>query len=60
MVPVRPGDVLSIRTTIIDARRSRSKPDRGLVRTLLEAINQDGTPVMSLTAMNLIALRDPG
>jgi acyl dehydratase len=26
--PVRPGDVLRLRTTIVEARRSRSKPDR--------------------------------
>ena len=31
--PLRPGDKLWIRTTILEARRSRSKPDRGLVRT---------------------------
>jgi acyl dehydratase len=59
MLPVRPGDVLSIRTTILEARRSRSKPDRGVVRTRLEALNQDGTPVMSTSVLNLIALRDP-
>jgi acyl dehydratase len=30
--PVRPGDSLRLRTTILEARRSRSKPDSGLVR----------------------------
>jgi len=29
--PVRPGDELSIRVTIREAKRSRSKPDRGVV-----------------------------
>ena len=38
--PVRPGDVLRVRVTVLEARRSRSKPDRGLVRTRIEALNQ--------------------
>ena len=57
--PVRPGDKLRLRTTIVEARRSRSKPDRGLVRTQAELINQDGSPVLTLLAMNLILLRNP-
>jgi acyl dehydratase len=55
--PVRPGDVLSIRLSILEAARSRSKPDRGVVRTLCEVLNQDRAVVMSLKAMNIIACR---
>ena len=55
--PVRPGDSLHVRVTVVDATRSRSKPDRGLVRTSIEAINQHGEIVMSMTAMNLIRCR---
>ena len=29
--PVRPGDTLRVRVTVLETRRSRSKPDRGLV-----------------------------
>src|ERR1700753_864083 len=50
--PVRPGDRLRVRVTIIEARRSRSKPDRGMVRTLIEVLNQDGDLVLSLKPMN--------
>jgi len=57
--PVRPGDSLHVRVTVIDANRSRSKPDRGLVRTSIEAINQRDEVVMSMTAMNLIRCRAP-
>jgi acyl dehydratase len=56
-VPVRPGDRLHLRVTIIEARRSRSKPDRGLVRTFVEAVNQRGEVAMSLKAMNLFRCR---
>jgi acyl dehydratase len=55
--PVRPGDVLRLRITVLDATRSRSKPDRGMIRTLIEVLNQNGNVVMSLKAMNLLRLR---
>ena len=56
--PVRPGDSLRLRATIVEARRSRSKPDRGLVRTRAELLNQDGGCALSLVAMNLLRARD--
>ncbi len=34
--PVRPGDLLRLRTTIVSVRPSQSKPDRGLVHTRAE------------------------
>jgi acyl dehydratase len=57
--PVRPGDSLRLRATIVEARRSRSKPDRGLVRTRAELLNQHDQTVLSLVAMNLLRLRNP-
>lgn len=57
-VPVRPGDTLRLRATVLEARRSRSKPDRGVVTTGLELLNQDDTPVLTLTAVNLILARE--
>jgi acyl dehydratase len=55
--PVRPGDMLRVRTTIVEARRSQTKPDRGLVRTKIEAVNQGDRIVMSMVAMNLFRCR---
>jgi acyl dehydratase len=57
--PVRPGDTLSVRVTIEQARRSRTKPDRGLIHSLIETVNQDGDVVMSLRPMNLVRCRNP-
>jgi len=57
--PVRPGDVLHVQATILEARRSSSKPDRGIIRSLAEVTNQDGDLAMKLTAINFILLRDP-
>src|SRR5437667_9188906 len=44
--PVRPGDVLSLRVTVLEARRSRSRPAEGIVRGLVELLNQRGDVAM--------------
>lgn len=58
LAPVRPGDVLTVRAKVLDARRSNSKPDRGLIHTWIEVFNQDGVTVMTMKAVNVIACRD--
>lgn len=55
--PVRPGDQLRLRVSVLETRPSRSKPDRGMVISLLEALNQSGEVVCSIKAMNLLARR---
>ncbi len=55
--PVRPGDALWIRISIVEAKRSTSKPDRGMVRALVEVMNQKQECVMSLKAMNIFRCR---
>ena len=57
--PVRPGDTLHVRATVLEARPSGSKPDRGIVRSLAELTNSGGELVMKLTAINFILLRGP-
>ncbi|HYB88852.1 MAG TPA: MaoC family dehydratase [Streptosporangiaceae bacterium] len=57
--PVRPGDELRVRVTVIEARPSRSKPDRGLLRSRIEVLEGDGSAVMTMTGLNLIRRR-PG
>jgi acyl dehydratase len=55
--PVRPGDRLSVRITVEEARRSRSKPDQGVVRSFVEVINQHGQVVMSWRGLNMLRCR---
>jgi len=55
--PVRPGDTLSIRVTVLEARPSRTKPDRGIVRGRVEAFNQRGEPVMSMVGLSIFGRR---
>jgi len=57
--PVRAGDTLSAQFTVIAARRSVSKPDRGLLHTRIELMNQDRDLVMSQTMLNLVRCRTP-
>ena len=57
--PVRPGDTLSVRVTILESRPSRTKPDRGIVRGRIEASNQRGEPVLSMIGLSIIG-RGPG
>ncbi|KAA0219038.1 MAG: MaoC family dehydratase [Proteobacteria bacterium] len=58
--PVRPGDTLTVRVTVEEARASSSKPDRGVVRSLVEVLNQRNEPVMTMRAVNMIARRPAG
>jgi acyl dehydratase len=55
--PVRPGDRLSGRLTILDTAPSRSKPDRGIVRSFMEVVNQHGEVVMTTKGVNFFARR---
>ena len=58
--PVRPGDTVRVRATVAETRRSLSKPDRGIMKTVIEAVNQDGRAVMRATATNFLRVRpDP-
>ncbi len=44
--PVFVGDTLYVRSTILEVRRSRTKPDRGIVGVRSVAENQDRTAVL--------------
>ncbi|HEX8830918.1 MAG TPA: MaoC family dehydratase, partial [Longimicrobium sp.] len=60
LAPVRPGDELRLRVTVAEARESRSKPDRGIVRSNVEVLNQRGEVVMTLSALNFMLRRPAG
>ena len=55
--PVRPGDELSLKVTVTSSRISRSRPDRGLVHSHVQVLNQRDEPVVTFTAMNFLARR---
>ena len=57
--PVRPGDQLTVTATVLEARRSRSRPERGIVRSQVETRNQDCEVVMHWTSAMFIRCRSP-
>ena len=58
--PVRPGDTLSIRITVLESKLSRSKRNQGTVRSYIEALNQDREVVMTWRGMGMFRCRDKG
>ena len=56
---VRPGDRLCIRQTVVSTERSKSKPDRGVVKTRTEVLNQDKEIVMHATGMIISVVDQP-
>jgi acyl dehydratase len=58
--PVRPGDILKARFTIVEARPSNSRPDWGIVRSRGEVVNQNDELVMQAEAVNFFARRPSG
>ncbi len=58
--PVRPGDELSIRVKVLEAKRSKTKPDRGVVTTFVEVLNQHREVVMTRTAVGITLCRNRG
>ena len=60
LTPIRPGDDLTLRATVLSTRTSGSRPDMGFVNVQLELYNADGTRVMSLKAPLMFGRRTPG
>lgn len=55
--PVRPGDTLSIRVTVLESKLSRSKPDQGAIRSYIEVLNQHREVVMTWKGIGLVRCR---
>ena len=56
--PVFPRDRLSVRVKVLEARISQSKPDRGIIRSFVEVVNQKGEVAMSLEMVNFVRTRN--
>lgn len=57
MRPLRPGERLALVCETTGVRASTSKPDRGVVTTVVTLLNQDDDPVLTATAFNMVARR---
>jgi acyl dehydratase len=57
--PVRAGQALHVKTTILEATPSKSKPDRGVIRHIVALLNDKGETVMSYIAKSMFPTRQP-
>lgn len=57
--PVRPGDTLRVRQHTLSKRRSRSRPDVGLLDNRFEVLNQRDEVVMIMESTALMRVRNP-
>jgi len=57
--PVFVGDTIHVECEVIEARRSQSRPNRGLVRTRNRVFKQDGALVQEYTPLRMIKCRSP-
>lgn len=55
--PVRPGDSLTVRSTVLDIRSSASRPGMGFIKFRHEMLDQAGTCVMTVVSSMMIARR---
>ena len=58
--PVRPGDTLKVSSEVLEKRPSKSRQDRGRLRTLFEVKNQRQEVVMTFTVAYMVARRPAG
>lgn len=56
--PVRPGDILSVRSEVTDTRRSSSRPNMGIVKSKVTVINQKDEAVLSMNTIGMIKTRE--
>ena len=58
--PVVAGDTIHVECEVIESRRSKKRPNRGLVRTKNSIRKQDGTVVMEYTPLRMMKARTTG
>jgi acyl dehydratase len=58
--PVRPGDALRLRMTVLETRRSRSQGSTGILRWRWQMFNQHDTEVLDIEATSLFDLPASG
>jgi len=58
--PVFAGDLLTGHLAILSARRSQSKPNRGVVKLEMKLLNAADEPVLGMTGMIMVEARTQG
>jgi len=55
--PTIVGDTIHVEVEVVEARLSKSRPHRGIVRTVNRVVNQNGKVVMTYTPTRMIKCR---
>ena len=55
--PVRPGDELRVQSEVLEVRRSKSRPDQGIVTVKTTTLNQHGEPVLVFAGSLIVPTR---
>jgi acyl dehydratase len=56
--PLRAGESIRVRATVLETRPSRTRPQLGYVRFLFELLDSSGVVLMTLTVSPMFARRD--
>lgn len=59
-IPVYPGDELRIESEVLEVRPSKSRPDRGIIKTRTRTFNQRGEVVQEVVANAMVPRRPAG
>jgi acyl dehydratase len=57
LTPLRPGDSLRVRQTVMETKASRSRPEMGLVHMRTELLNQHGKAILEQTNWSMFGRR---
>ncbi len=55
--PIFAGDTIHVEVEVIEARLSKNRPGRGLVRTRNQVVKQDGTLAITYTPLRMVKCR---
>jgi acyl dehydratase len=59
LAPIRPGDRIKARATVLETRASRSRPDMGFVKFRFELADAADKPLLSLVVSPMFGRRAP-
>lgn len=55
--PLRPGTNITLRTTVLEIRTSKSRPEMGFVKALMEVLDDERSQIMTLTTSMIMERR---
>jgi acyl dehydratase len=59
LAPLRPGTRIRVRSTVVEARASKSRPEMGLAKMSFEVLDDSDAALMTLTTTFMLSRREP-